>query len=189
MNQHHALPQLPTLFLVGGTGRFVGKTTFAELLIEHFSKDFTIIAVKISNIKPGDQAVHGWHGDALTERFLIEEEASSGNQKDTQRFLAAGAKRAFFIRAFEEALPEAVTAFFEQVSPNTLLVCESNTLRNYYDPGAMVMVTDEEKPISKAESIELLEKAEVVLKHFDKSAFKKVIDGVSITGNKWSITK
>lgn len=188
MNQHQTLPMLPSLFLVGGTGRFVGKTTFAELLIEHFSKDFSIVAVKISNIKPGDQAVHGWHGDALTERFLIEEEFSAGNQKDTHRFLAAGAQRAFFIRSFEEALPEAVTAFFEQVSPNTLLVCESNTLRNYYDPGVMVMVTDEEKPISKAESIELLEKADVVLKHFNKQAFQEVIEGIGITGNKWNFT-
>lgn len=189
MNQHHVLPQLPSLFLVGGTGRFTGKTTFAELLIEHFSKDFTIVAVKISNIKPGDQAVHGWHGNELTERFLIEEETSPGKQKDTQRFLAAGAQQAFFIRAYEEALPEAVTALFEQIDPYSILVCESNTLRNFYNPGAMVMVTDQEKPISKAESIELLEKADVVLKHYDKVAFQKVIDGVGITGNTWSITR
>lgn len=182
-----AIPQLHTLLLVGGTGRFVGKSTFAEMLIKNFSASHEIVALKISNIKPGDDAVHGWHGDKLKEPFIIEEEMEGSNHKDTQRFLAAGAKRSFFMRSFEEALPEAMQAFFKLINPNTLLVAESNTLRNHFQPGAFVMVTDASKPANKKEAIKLLDQADQVFTRLDKNEFQGVIDQVRISENGWKL--
>ena len=182
-----AIAQLHTLFLVGGTGRFVGKTTFVEMLIKKFSGDHPIVALKISNIKPGDEAVHGWHGDQLKEPFKIEEELVAGDSKDTRRFLAAGANRSFFLRSFEESLPQAMESFFKLIGPGTLLVAESNTLRNHIHPGAFVMVTDAGKPVDKKEAITLLDQADRVFTRLDKDEFQEVIDGVSIRDNGWKL--
>ncbi len=179
--------RLPSLFLVGGTGRFVGKSTFAEMLIKHFADRHAITALKISNIKPGDDAVHGWHGDKLKEPFIIEEEKVSGNQKDTQRFLAAGARRSFFLRSFEESLPQAMEAFFEIIPANSLLVVESNTLRHHVQPGVLVMVTDQSKPTDKPDAQQLFALADQVLTHFDTTYFQEFINKVRVSDNGWSV--
>jgi hypothetical protein len=187
--EQKAIAQLHTLFLVGGTGRFVGKSTFAEMLIKKFSAGHPIVALKISNIKPGDGAVHGWHGDQLKEPFKIEEELVAGDDKDTRRFLAAGAKRSFFLRSFEESLPQAMEAFFKLIDQDTLLVAESNTLRNHIHPGAFIMVTDASKPVDKKEAINLLDQADRVFTRLDKEEFQEVIAGVSIGDNGWTIER
>lgn len=187
-NKEQQLTTLPALFIVGGTGRFVGKTTFAEMLIHHFAKNNSIVALKISNIKPGDDAVHGWHGDKLKEPFIIEEEKTQGDHKDTQRFLTAGAVRSFFMRSFEESLPEAMKAFFTTIDKNTLIVVESNTLRHHFQPSAFIMVTDESKPLDKPDAKHLLTKANHVLTRFDKAYFQELINQIGISNNEWKIT-
>ncbi len=185
--QSFEIQRLSSLFLVGGTGRFVGKSSFAELLIKQFSGEHAITALKISNIKPGDEAVHGWHGDRLKEPFIIEEEKVAGNQKDTQRFLAAGARRAFFMRSFEESLPQAMEAFFELIPKNSLLVVESNTLRHHVQPGVLVMVTDETKPTDKPDAQQLFTLADQVLTHFDKAYFQEFVNKVKVSKSGWRV--
>ena len=146
-----------------------------------------MISLIISYIKPGDKAGHGWHGHPLKEPFKIEEVLVAGNSKDTRRFLAARAKRSFFLRSFEESLPQAMEAFFKLINPGTLLVAESNTLRNHILPGAFVMVTDAGKPVDKKEAIKLLDQADRVFTRLDKDEFQEVIAGVSIRGNGWKL--
>jgi hypothetical protein len=78
-------------------------------------------------------------------------------------------------------------AFFKLISPGTLLVAESNTLRNHIYPSAFVMVTDASKPVDKKEAIKLLDQADRVFTRLDKDEFQEVIDGVSIRDNGWKL--
>ncbi len=161
------------LFLIGGTGRNVGKTTFACLLIEQLSQKNDVIGLKISNIKPDDSALHGFHENKLQDDFEIFEEKGEGD-KDSQRMLKAGASRSFFIRTNDAFAEKAFRRLLAQIDNNSLIVCESNSLRKYVKPKAFVMVGDidlSKKPGAKA----VFEMADFVVGAMDIAGFNKII--------------
>jgi len=162
------------LFLIGGSGRNVGKTTFACLLIETLSKKNDVIGLKISNIKPDDSALHGFHENELQSNFEIFEEKGDGD-KDSQRMLNAGALKSFFIRTNDAFAEEAFNSLLKQTDKQSLIVCESNSLRKYVKPKAFVMVGDIEqskKPGAKA----VFEMADFVVGAMDLPKFEEVVD-------------
>ena len=161
------------LILIGGSGRNVGKTSFACLLIEELSKKGKVIAIKISNIKPDDNSFHGFHEKSLEGNFEIFEEKGFGN-KDSQRMLAAGALRSFFIRTTDNFVEDAFKSLLKQIDQNSLLICESNSLRKFVEPKAFVMVGSKEqvnKPGAKAN----FEKADFIVGKMDLEGFEKLI--------------
>lgn len=63
------------LLIIGGTGRNVGKTTLANLLIKKFSLQIEIIGLKVSTHKKGDEFLHGYHEVKIDEAsFSIKKE-------------------------------------------------------------------------------------------------------------------
>jgi len=165
------------LFLIGGSGRNVGKTTFACMLIEKLSKENDVIGLKISNIKPDDSFLHGFHENNLQNNFEIFEEKGEGD-KDSQRMLNAGASKSFFIRTNDSFAEDAFKSLLGQIDNNSLIVCESNSLRKYVKPKAFVMVGDIElskKPGAKA----VFEMADFVVGAMDLAKFNKVVDALS----------
>ncbi len=161
------------LILIGGSGRNVGKTSFACLLIEELSKKEKVIAIKISNIKPDDNSFHGFHEKNIEGNFEIFEEKGFGN-KDSQRMLAAGALRSFFIRTTDNFVEDAFKSLLKQIGQNSLLICESNSLRKFVEPKAFVMVGNKEqanKPGAKANFM----KADFIVGEMDLEGFEELI--------------
>ncbi len=145
----------PNLLLIAGTGRNVGKTTFACTIIEQVSKTTNVIAIKIT------PHIHILCDSCVTilqaHDLLITEETSPELQKDSSKMLAAGAEKVYFIQGADNKMPR-VLEFLQKVIPkNTAIICESAALRDYIKPGVFVLMsTDKSKQIVKnADKIEL----------------------------------
>ncbi len=78
--------QLPQLLLIGGTGRNVGKTTLASMVVKQFSADYKIVGLKISNVKPGDEHLYGYHDNKLQNNYILSQEENVGH-KDSHSVL------------------------------------------------------------------------------------------------------
>jgi len=180
--------KMPSLLLIGGTGRKIGKTTLASMLIEKFAKTNEIIGIKISNMKPGDEVFHGFHEHSLHENYSILKEKQSGN-KDSQRMLGSGAKHSFFIRVQDEFIGEAFEALFQEIGENTIVVCESNSLRNIIEPGLFLMVFDNSGKPLKPESEKLLAMADVQLIAHDYPEYEEMIKQMQLTETGWSVKR
>jgi len=179
------MTKMPSMLLIGGTGRKIGKTTLASMIIEHFAKTNEIIGLKISNMKPGDEAFHGFHEHRLHENFSILKENQIGN-KDSQRMLGSGATPSFFIRVQDEFIDEAFAALLQKIAKNAIVVCESNSLRNIVEPGLFLMVHDNSGKPLKAESEKLLAMADVQLIAHEYPEFKETINKIQLLETGWS---
>lgn len=138
------------LLIVGGTGRNVGKTELVCSFIRKFGRIYKIIALKVSTISPDLEENHGSH-QGEDKNFIIEELVPKMG-KDTQRMLEAGADRVFYMRTNENSAAELFNEFLKKVGSESLIICESNFLRDYVNPGLYAVVTDngnEMKPSAK----------------------------------------
>ena len=178
--------KMPSMLLIGGTGRKIGKTTLASMIIEKFGKTNEIIGLKISNMKPDDEAFHGFHEHRHHENFSILKENQIGD-KDSQRMLGSGAKHSFFVRVQDQFINEAFQALLQEIGEDEIVVCESNSLRSIVEPGLFFMVTDNSGKPVKTESEELLAMADVQLVAHDYPRFTEAINQLQIRKNEWSI--
>lgn len=160
--------------LVGGTGRNIGKTTLVEMLINHLSNFGQVAGIKISNIKPDGMKFHGKHEVKSDENFYIWEETITSGNKDSIRFLKAGAKKAFFIQTNDDFVQEAFQKMVQQLEGNEIVVCESNSLRNVMKPAAFFMIKGDDNVASKGYVEKFLEEADYVLKPMDIEQFKSL---------------
>ena len=112
------------IVVVGGQTRNAGKTT-AVCEIIGATPEVRWIAVKISR--------HG-HGAELTAPVVVEDVEPSP-ATDTGRYLAAGAARAFWIRATHEQTMEALAL----VPPGDSII-ESTSVLDFFTPDLFVFV-------------------------------------------------
>jgi hypothetical protein len=128
------------LLLIAGTGRNSGKTTLACQIIEQF-RHLGIISIKISPhlYMPTDGLI------LVSEKYcpsgyLIYEETNPESSKDSSRMLKCGAAKVYFVQSKEEFINEAFSEIIENISEKTPVICESQTLRNYIEPGAFILM-------------------------------------------------
>jgi hypothetical protein len=123
-------------FLISGSGRNVGKTTLACLIIEALSKKGEVAAAKISK-----------HVHPLTGRqevvlqlpgLLIAKELDRNSTKDSSRYLQSGASHSFFIQAEESMFPKLVSWLGEHLSGT--VVCETGYLGNFLIPTKAIFI-------------------------------------------------
>ncbi len=169
--------------LVGGTGRNIGKTTLAEMLINHLSNFGTVVGVKISNIKPDGLEFHGTHEVKNGESFFIGEETSSSGNKDSMRFLKAGAKKAFFIQTGDVFVKEAFQEMIQQLEGNEIVVCESNSLRSVMKPAIFFVIKGEDNAASKGYIERFIELADYVVKPMDLEQFENLSKSLVLRDN------
>ena len=136
---------IPNMLLVGSTARNTGKTTFCVAFLNKWQDKFDIIGLKVTAIRKGKSACpHGNHEcgvcASLVGNYEITEETNKSGEKDTQKLLAAGAKKVFWIRALTEYVQEALDVFMAQIAPGHMIVCESNALTAFITPGASVLM-------------------------------------------------
>ena len=120
-----------TILVVGGHARKVGKTAVAAGIIAAFPRAGWT-AVKISS------HLHGEDPDG--DGCLIREETSREGGGDSARFLAAGARRAFWVRVDGER----AGSWFPRLDPilksNPFLILEGNDILNHVRADLSLMV-------------------------------------------------
>lgn len=133
---------LPTMLMIGGSGRNVGKTTLICAIIRKYWPSTSIIGLKVTSIRPGEEDFHGNHEYPLSENFRIFEETDTSSVKDTAKMLKAGARKVYFIQTTDEQMPMAMDAFFKLVDLHSTIICETRSLRHMIKPGIFVLITD-----------------------------------------------
>lgn len=101
-----------SIIVVGGGGRGVGKTALACGLIRALP-EIAWTAVKITSHAHGNSAP-------------IWEETNAGQDTDTARYLAVGAKRALLVTAGDAELSPIVQQILKQTLPSAGVIFESN---------------------------------------------------------------
>jgi hypothetical protein len=157
---------LPSMLMIGGSGRNVGKTTLICAVIRKFAPSAPIIGLKVTSIRPGEEDFHGHHDQPLTTTFSIFEETNAGSAKDTGKMLRAGALKVYFIQTTDEQMHQAMEAFFKLVHQNSIIICETRSLRRFIKPGLFILITDPAHMDFKAKTGELENLADLNI-HFD----------------------
>jgi len=177
---------LPNLILIAGTGRNSGKTTIACAIIRNFCNSYPIIAVKIS------PHFHEKEQDMLpifsNENLFIAEEIDDSKPKDSSRMLAAGARKSFFVMSRDEQLQEAFQQVLSIVDHHDFIVCESGGLRNIVTPGLFFMMSSNDNPVLKPNSLKFKSLCDRWIT-FDGKKYDFSVDSLEIQNNKWKIIR
>jgi len=177
---------MPQLLLIAGTGRNTGKTTLACKIIQKFSPDKSIIALKITphfhrNIQSGKILFN-------ETKLYIAEETDSTTGKDSSLMLKAGAQRSYFAMATDEHLGEVIQNIIRLIPSDALLVCESGGLRDWVVPGVFLMMNRKDTEILKPGTEKLKTLADCLIT-FDGVKIDFEIDTLEITDNQWKLKR
>ena len=151
----------PGILQIGGTERNIGKTLLACRILEHFSADFSIAALKISVVDslPEGSPRKGYR--KLNGNYVLTEETGEDTNSNSYRFLESGADRAFWLRTKSAFFSEAF-AFAEQtIGKGKLMICESNHFRNFFIPGLFIMLYNDNGNAYKESSRNILSLADL----------------------------
>ena len=137
------------LVVVGGHTRSIGKTQLVCDIIGAFPKT-EWIAGKLTQYGHGVCARNGENCDCAPEEHVcaLDWETRSDTGTDSARFLAAGAKRAFWLRTKQGYLAEGLPLLRQALSEvagdgeNRAVILESNTLLQFVKPSLYFAVID-----------------------------------------------
>ena len=160
------------VIVVGGHTRSIGKTQLVCDVISAFP-DSNWIAGKITQYGHGVCARNGENCDcAPTEHVCaLDWEVNAENGTDSARFLAAGARRSFWLRTklgfLAEGLP-LLRAALEQArstsyGAQSLLILESNSLLKFLKPSLYFAVIDPSKEDFKDSARAALDRADAIV--------------------------
>ena len=155
------------LVVVGGHTRNIGKTSVVAGLISNL-RDLKWTAVKITQYGHGVCAHEGQQCGCeaeLDHPYALTEEYAPGDA-DSERFLAAGAERSFWLRTRIGELSRASGAIRKLVEQNANVIMESNSVVELVEPDVFLMVLDFACSDFKASSLRMLDRADafVVIK-------------------------
>jgi hypothetical protein len=171
------------LVVVGGQGRKVGKTSVIAGLIRGLNT-LAWTAVKISHhagdtgteqrpladdsepvgatrrVDPTPTIDLGHHNLQAHQDFLLSEERDREGRGDTSLYLAAGARRALWLRAQGGGLAQALPGLLEALEGDEHVIVESNSLLDYLKPDVFLMVIDPSGREVKASALQVLQRAD-----------------------------
>jgi hypothetical protein len=181
----------PQMLLIGSGGRNSGKTVFACAVIEKFRSRCDLAAAKVTVIRErSGECPRGGAGcgvcSSLDGAYCLTEETAAEGSKDTQRLLAAGAKRVYWLRVLDEYLEEGATALLDALGKDTLVVCESNSLRKAVEPGLFLMFIHTGDPVMKSSAQAVRAYADRIVTT-DGRRFDFDAGGIEIREGRWTV--
>lgn len=174
---------IPNMVIITGSAKKVGKSFLCVTLIEEYSKTRNVTAIKTTS---------HFHGTtdtcniiASNQGFSIYEDTLPGD-KDSGRFVKAGAKKVYYIEAHKDFEKEAFWVIQKMLPQNEPIICESASWFHFCMPGILIFIADKTKLEKNAE---LLETANLIIN--SKNGLLESFDISSITykNNIFSLTK
>ncbi|WYJ97692.1 hypothetical protein DOK67_0002002 [Enterococcus sp. DIV0212c] len=158
--------EIKNMIQIGSTGRNSGKTTIAKTLIAENHQHFSIYGLKVITISGArGKCQRGETGcgicTSIDEGYELIEERNSSGSKDTMQLLRAGCKKVYLLKVFHDHLLEGFLMFLQVVPRDTLIICESNSIREVVKPGVFLMMNNQ-KGIKKT-AAKVIDLADVVL--------------------------
>ena len=154
------------LIVIGGHSRSVGKTSVVAGLISALP-EFHWTAAKITQYGHGICSANGEPCDCATgdHSWAITEERDRSGKSDTSRFLAAGAKRVFWVRTEQGHLAEAMPTLRQRLQGAANVILESNSVLRFVRPDLYLTVLDPATADFKNSAREFLDRADAVILH------------------------
>ncbi|MFL6214878.1 MAG: hypothetical protein ACJ74J_13420 [Blastocatellia bacterium] len=152
------------MVMVGGHTRNIGKTSVVEGIIRGLP-EMGWTAIKITQFGHGVCSTSGELCDcAVAEHaFAITSERRTDSGTDTARFLAAGARRALWVRTGQGELLAALPALKEAIADDEYVIVESNSLRRFIKPALYLQVLDPHHPDFKKSAQQFFDLADAYL--------------------------
>jgi hypothetical protein len=152
------------MVVVGGNSRNIGKTSVVVGLIRALPQ-YEWTAVKLTQYGHGICATDGKECDCAPEEhpFAVTEETDRGGKSDTSRFLAAGARRALWVRVRMGMLETVLPALREAIGDDEAVIIESNSILQYYNPSVYLTVLDPSRRDFKESARRYLARADGIL--------------------------
>ena len=185
--------RLANMLMIGSSGSDVGKTELACALLRRLGGDHRIIGVKVTAIGAKDGSCpRGGHGcgvcSSMDAGCTITEETNRHSKKDTGRLLAAGADRVYWLRVMRTHLGPGLTVLLETVGRDTILICESNSLRQVAEPGLFLMVDRMEGTSWKPSAQQVRQHADKIVLSGDRR-FDLDLGRIQLAGTRWLLTE
>jgi hypothetical protein len=162
------------IVVVGGHSRNIGKTTVAASIIAA-TREAEWTAVKVT------QHGHGVceHACSCAEHLdpVAVDEESEPNGTDSGRFLAAGAKRAFWLRTAQGELARAMPWVRELLAKGGNVLFESNSLMQFVKPDLYVVVVDFSVEDMKESTRRFIDRADAFVKTGGEAALWEGVSG------------
>lgn len=185
--------ELPNVLLVGAAGRNAGKTEFVCRIINEFLNTDNLIGVKITAINRADGTCpRGGEGcgvcSSLKTDYAITEETDATSTKDTSRLLAAGAKRVLWLRVLKSKMHEGINALRDAAGPDSMWVCESNSIRKALKPSLFFMIQNTDDNSFKDSARQVKDYADLIV-HSDPSehSFDFDFNRLAIEDRTWTL--
>jgi hypothetical protein len=149
------------LVVVGGHSRSVGKTSVVEGLIAALPQAGWT-AVKITQFGHGICAEAGdlCGCETTPEHPWLVEEETAPSDTDTGRYLAAGARRSFWVRTAEGRLALALPGLRRIFADAANTIVESNSLLQFVRPDVYLVVADPAAADFKSSALRFLDRAD-----------------------------
>jgi hypothetical protein len=147
----NAPPLKKPLVVIGGQCGRVGKTLLSTQLISTLSEvEWT--AVKVTPHAESRCPISGPECDCGPNEHVvaIHEEHDRTGASDTSRFLAAGARKAFWVEVKNDRLQEALPAVTAALGSAEHVVIESSAILQFWRPAMLLVVLDPAKRDFKA---------------------------------------
>jgi len=199
------------MLMIGSAGANVGKTELACALLRKFSKSTDIIGIKVTTIRAKDgRCPRGGQGcgvcSSLDGDFCITEETGekppvklgakylapqfiagfADSNKDTARFLTAGASRVFWLRVTKTHLKEGIAALLDIIGHDAISICESNSLRLVVEPGLFLIVKRHNLKAWKDSARQVKKYADRIIVS-DDTCYDFDLDRIQLIGSRWTI--
>jgi hypothetical protein len=154
------------LLVVGGHSRNIGKTSVVAGLIAALPE----IHWKALKITQYGHSVCSRDGEACEctvvdpeHPFAISEEHDAASGTDTGRFLAAGARRAYWVRTSAGQLGNALPALRGLLETGEHVIVESNSILQFIKPDLYLVVLDFATGDFKPSSLQHLDRADAII--------------------------
>jgi hypothetical protein len=154
------------IVVVGGHSRSVGKTSVVSGLIEALP-EYHWTACKITQYGHGICSADGEPCDCATNdhTWKMTEETDRSGESDTSRFLAAGAKKVWWVRTEQGRLAEAMPTLRRRLADAENVILESNSILKFIRPDLYLTVLDPATADFKTTAQEFLDRADAVILH------------------------
>ncbi len=132
--------------VIGGHTRNIGKTSVMAGLIRGLAS-LGWTAVKITQYGHGVCSLDGEPCECAPKEhaYVLREERNPQGKGDTCRFLAAGARRALWLRVRQGQLAEALPELWQALGRDEHVVIESNSILEFLRPALYLVVLDPAK--------------------------------------------
>jgi molybdopterin-guanine dinucleotide biosynthesis protein len=154
---------MPTI-VIGGHTRNIGKTSVVAGLISALPQ-MNWTAIKITQFGHNVCSAKGEPCDCQTadHALAISEERDPSTGTDTSRFLAAGAKRVFWVRTRQGELAEAMPRVRKLIAECENTIIESNSVLRFLQPDLSLSVLDPTIADFKPSALRYLDRTDALI--------------------------